>query len=811
MKFKIFLGSSFFGVATLLSACGTGRFDQIDDGKIKLAVVTSPSAASSLQTLLDQYNNTKAPADYPVEVVSLDSTGSYTKGKFDTQKRLAAKDKNNFYNLTFNYPDLVSSLAINGMELNLDGVNVSNFEQSFLDFNKNISGVRKPGIYALPATMSGEVLVLNGPVLHYILNSAKKKDGTESKIKTAQLKTASTQAEVKGTMTMASDEQTTKLWTNIQNAAKENADNGTTEKAEKTVSASSLQLKNTNKTTEGTLKIGTDDNTKNLWKKIEDAAKTNGEKGNEKQEATQSNASASLVKLDQKNTSQDKTQNTQTSDDEIKKSWGEYKEVEGGLKGYEFKADVFESWEKLNDFAVRVAKSFSKVSEEKKSGSDIQGVFGIGSLENALYTASFAAGGGDYNNFLFNIKKGRADFSNFFNHNSKTFQSLRDIFNSFKPLIDQKGLINNKHFDTPVNNYAKFHQLAFYVSSTARFPYSFAKDNVKRLIIGKRELEVNPKSMFAIKKENGNNGNSNLLGKVALDNNKSIELYENNIPNGKTDAILIKNQTLISALKNPKQTKSSQRSSQSTNTQNDAICYLAFNSKIRPDDKDIFLLDKFGEKFVTAIVNFEEKTEVKINTLQEKEAVVLPAPQKFKPTDPKSVALVQGPSLIGIHANANEDRSTIKFLNWYLNAEVDWKDGEKKTPAEYLAEKASYLLPFKKVLEKSKQNIKATSKEGEQNQGKKGDGAQNQGKKGDGAQNGKNDKAKHNGFVDIAVSQFLNGSVAKFVEPADFLGIRLRDAVKSIFNAAINNTSINFDKFIQYINDSLGSDFKQRQ
>lgn len=120
-------------------------------------------------------------------------------------------------------------------------------------------------------------------------------------------------------------------------------------------------------------------------------------------------------------------------------------------------------------------------------------------------------------------------------------------------------------------------------------------------------------------------------------------------------------------------------------------------------------------------------------------------------------------------------------------------------------------MPFKKVLEKSKQNIKATSKEGEQNQGKKGDGAQNQGKKGDGAQNGKNDKAKHNGFVDIAVSQFLNGSVAKFVEPADFLGIRLRDAVKSTFNAAINNTSINFDKFIQYINDSLGSDFKQRQ
>ncbi|ALA32272.1 hypothetical protein F530_01565 [Mycoplasmoides pneumoniae 54089] len=375
MKFKygtVVLGS-FLGLSVVLAACGArGKFDQFDDGKIKLASsLTSKAAANALQTIIEKYNIVKSGKDYPIEITQI--AGGYDGGRTDLQTRVSVKDKTNFYNLILNYPDLVSVLARSGMELLFDKVNVDKLEPNFLKFNEQISGVAKSGNYGIPVSLSTDILVLNGPVLHYILNSAKKEEAN-SQVK-SQIKTSQIQAK-------------------------------------------------------GSLTIYTDENTKSLWEKIQNSAKANGETNQKGRKAAKSNKTA-LVQL--KNgadtTTNEENKDTKTSDDKVKQTWGDYVEKDDGLKNYTFRASVFENWHDFLDFSTRVAKSFTeKVSNiTNKKGTDIQGVLGVDSSPNVLFASVFAAGGGNYENFFYKLKDGRADFSNFKNKGS-SYQNLQSVF-----------------------------------------------------------------------------------------------------------------------------------------------------------------------------------------------------------------------------------------------------------------------------------------------------------------------------------------------------------------------------------------------
>ncbi|ARQ33605.1 hypothetical protein BIX54_00865 [Mycoplasmoides pneumoniae] len=265
----------------MLASCGAkGRFDQVDDCKIKLASSLTGKRDVILQEVLNKYNSRKAKDDYPIEITKI--AGSYDGGRSDLQTRLSVKDKTTFYNMILNYSDTISTLGRSNMELPLDSVDVSQFSENFLSFNDRISGISRKGIYGIPVSMSTDILVINGPVLHYILNSAKKKDGAVTK----------------------------------KNASNSNGN-------------------------EGTLTVNNDQQTTELWKKIEEAAKTNG-KTTQEQTKRDAKQSTSLIQL--KEGSANTTEgNASENDKEIKKSWGNYQEVDGGLKGYTFKASVFEN------------------------------------------------------------------------------------------------------------------------------------------------------------------------------------------------------------------------------------------------------------------------------------------------------------------------------------------------------------------------------------------------------------------------------------------------------------------------------------
>ncbi len=424
-KYGALIFSGFLGLSIVLASCGArGKFDQVDDGKIKLASsLTSRSASAALQKVVEKYNKVKGVNDYPIEITQI--AGGYDGGRTDLQTRVSVKDKTSFYNMILNYPDLVSVLARNGMELPFDGVNVDKLSPNFLKFNERISGVAKKANYAIPISMSTDILILNAPVLHYILNSAKKNDGNTKVQVKAQSKDS--QTKVKGTMEIGTDESTKNLWSDIQKKAGENG------KA----------------TTEGTKKAAAKSTHLTLLTKSE--------------QSTQGNNGAS------------------ESDKKIEETWGTYSEVDGGLKNYTFKADVFDTWHGLIDFSTRVAKSFkNKVSDiSTKKGTDIQGVLGLDSTPNALFTSVFAAGDSNFDNFFYKVKDGRADFSNF-NENGTSYKNLEKVFNDYKKLTDSNGLFVNKG-GSYTSNFQKSHQLAYSISSSSGYAYAFAGENSKRL------------------------------------------------------------------------------------------------------------------------------------------------------------------------------------------------------------------------------------------------------------------------------------------------------------------------------------------
>ena len=786
MKFKycaIFF-SGFLGLSAILAACGArGKFDQVDDGKIKLAFsLTSKSASNALQAIVKKYNEVKKPGDYHIEITQI--AGGYDGGRSDLQTRVNVKDTTNFYNLILNYPDLVSTLGRVGMELLFDKVNTDKLSDRFLDFNKRISAISKPGIYGIPVSLSTEVLSINGPVLHYILKSAK---GDSDNVKVSQRTGETTQK------------------SKVTNPLKINTQN--------------------------------DPATKDLWEKIEASAKANGKSNKDGQtkgkKKVEKSSSSSLVNLKQSTDQTTTDDGSQKSDNKIKESWGEYQEVDGGLKNFEFKASIFENWHDLLDFSTRVAKSFKKIHENSnKKGNDIQGILGVDSTPNSLFTSVFAAGGGDYNNFFYKIENGRADFSNFKNKGT-SYQNLQKVFGDFKGLIDKNGIFVNKG-GSYSSNFQKFHQLAYSISSTSGFFYSFAGNSAKRLKFGDNFIEF-PRFTQEIKAPSTENGGqSNLLGTFEVKDSskskevkktnrkedgaqnqgkkesdkKTIYLYKSQIPSDKTEgenAILIKEQNVINQLEQAAKkdekgetvtNKVASLETKAANAKKDSsktIIGYTTTDNVHEDGKNIFKINKLKTEDYDRkiIVGATEEVLEQSSTLQSDEAIVLPAPGKYQSGDAKKVTITQGPNIIGIHANEKENAETQKFVNWFLNNTESWevkngKDSSTKqqTAAEFFAESASYILPLKEIFDKD--NKKATENK----------------------DNNTSNKKQANTYAEKALDlfqQISKGDIVSYSDPSDFRSGKFRDGIGSNFNAAVSSKA-DFDRFVKGFIATLGSE-----
>ncbi len=167
-------------------------------------------------------------------------------------------------------------------------------------------------------------------------------------------------------------------------------------------------------------------------------------------------------------------------------------------------------------------------------------------------------------------------------------------------------------------------------------------------------------------------------------NMKTIYIYKGSIPEDKKkgdNAIWVTEKKIIDALEkaansngestqsNPKTIalQAAKKETKKSNKKESKTIGYTTTGYVNADGKHIFDTDRINnERFDRKIIiGATLETLDQSSTLQSGEAIVLPAPGKYKSSDQKTVMTAQGPKIIGIHANAKENEETQKFVNWF--------------------------------------------------------------------------------------------------------------------------------------------------
>ncbi|UWD34182.1 P80 family lipoprotein [Mesomycoplasma molare] len=181
-------------IATLVS-CGapSTKFDQIDDNVLKIANTFSATSNQTevLKEVIKKWNEkpevkAKQEGYLPIELFAIN--GGYNGLTQDLGQKLKAKASSSLYNLAFNYPSVIGTLAKYNMQLDFNGANEKEksigisqwvkdtFSEKFIENNKQIAGIQKKGqedsLWFIPSARSTQLLTINKPVLAYIVKMA---------------------------------------------------------------------------------------------------------------------------------------------------------------------------------------------------------------------------------------------------------------------------------------------------------------------------------------------------------------------------------------------------------------------------------------------------------------------------------------------------------------------------------------------------------------------------------------------------------------------------------------------------------------
>ncbi|QSF13882.1 P68 family surface lipoprotein [Mycoplasma sp. Mirounga ES2805-ORL] len=364
---------------------------------------------------------------------------------------------------------------------------------------------------------------------------------------------------------------------------------------------------------------------------------------------------------------------------------------------------TFSVGEKIFDFAQKAQKLFTESSKDNTNVT----VLGIDDISGLIPTLTFAAIDADDTEMYIQsistnvngIKDKKVDYKPFKNTEKKAIKKLQKIYEQIKMTIEKRALkiLGDGSY---TSNGQKYHEFAMGLGSTAGYYYNFIKD-------GKTETEFRLKNSSA----------KVLFGEEAVPFGKSSDgkyFYKSGkhfdqvkVDGAKYD-INVKQETIdkLNAITNLPTTN--RPSSDSTllfkisTKKTDIISKLEeFAKKPEASDKFISIGKDAKEEYQLFVLKFttdggfEKVTISDSGFLNKNEFFAFNPISKWNENDKKDVYYSQGPSLMGIHANDEEDKATKLFVKWLTSGEKNASLLNNKAPYEYLSEEASYVFPVK--------------------------------------------------------------------------------------------------------------------
>ncbi|WP_027121308.1 P68 family surface lipoprotein [Mycoplasma leonicaptivi] len=159
-------------------------FNQTEKDKILLGTSFSLGGhqVKGISFILAEYNKqVKAGKLGPkAKIVEHEPLGSgYPAGLAKTQRELGSQNKDGFYNMIINYPNVAIDLANYNMLMSFNSFDkntnfdINSFDSKFVSANFDTEKIFNEGTYILPLLKSTNVLTMNTSVLSYVLDTLK--------------------------------------------------------------------------------------------------------------------------------------------------------------------------------------------------------------------------------------------------------------------------------------------------------------------------------------------------------------------------------------------------------------------------------------------------------------------------------------------------------------------------------------------------------------------------------------------------------------------------------------------------------------
>ncbi|MBU4692151.1 P80 family lipoprotein [Mycoplasma zalophi] len=394
--------------------------------------------------------------------------------------------------------------------------------------------------------------------------------------------------------------------------------------------------------------------------------------------------------------------------------------AKSAIKGYVISKTMLDNYVDLLKFAT-LAKSLYANNNNY--------VVGLDSFPNATFVMAASLNNSADGSLVVkddnNQRDGGFDFNALTTPGTKEYQRLEEIYNAIKQAIATKALFigGSGSFGSST---LTTHKMAMSIGSTAGYAYNFVK-GAKVTFDFNKDLGIKGSIQYAnlLGQKNASKADSIFTLKDGSGHINNLYARPLTAADGKYDVGTEAGDTATVEKLN-------------TLTENSVGGVLTSDNKLKEEngkvvykvskDESIILegaikigkLGQNGKKFYdyfflpTSLVNVVDLPKEK--TLQENEAAFLNAPSKFNKDSTTNQFTLQGPSIIGVHANTDEDKSTTQFIKWLLTnktetieipeSKTSTKTYTNQTPIEVLADFGSYVVLSKDLLAKDPQTLK---------------------------------------------------------------------------------------------------------